>query len=329
VNRSELITRGLVLGAALSAIALPLAFWWRVPLVHARMAEAGGWNPAVMRATVGEPLHLRLTSDDVVHGFAVGHLDTPAVDVLPGKVSEVTLVFDEPGTYTYYCTRWCGLNHWRMRGTIEVQGDQPATVAINPPLYVSLGIDLDADRGAQALPAAKPVADAAEAALEAAPDRYRSVEYYRSHSPASVWQDLRAEAAFQDLDDQEVWGLTARLWRSNASPAVLAEGRELFAQNCAACHGEQGAGDGVFADNLAASTSQAAEHSPDQAASMIQKPASLADSSRMLAASPALLHGKILRGGMGTGMPSWGPLLTDSQVWSLVAHLYSFQFEYR
>jgi len=26
----------------------------------------------------------------------------------------------------------------------------------------------------------------------------------------------------------------------------------------------------------------------------------------MLGASPALLHGKIVRGGMGTGMPYWG-----------------------
>jgi mono/diheme cytochrome c family protein/plastocyanin len=329
VNRSEFIARSLVLGAALAAIAVPLAAWWRVPLVHASMPEAGGWNPAVMRATVGEPLHLRLTSDDVMHGFAVGHLDAPAVDVLPGKVSEVTLVFNEPGTYTYYCTRWCGLNHWRMRGTIEVDGGQPGGASINTPLYVSLGIDLDADRSAEVLPAAKPVAEAATLTPEPAPERYRSVEYYRSHSPASAWLDLRAQPVLQDLDDQEVWDLTARIWRSNTSPAILAEGKDLYAQNCAACHGEQGAGDGVFADDLAASSARSAAGSADPADGMIQKPASLVDPSRMLAASPALLHGKILRGGMGTGMPSWGPLFTESQVWSLVAHLYSLQFDYR
>jgi mono/diheme cytochrome c family protein len=49
----------------------------------------------------------------------------------------------------------------------------------------------------------------------------------------------------------------------------------------------------------------------------------------MLAASPALLHGKILRGGMGTGMPSWGAILTDDQAWDLVSYIYSFQFTYR
>ena len=48
----------------------------------------------------------------------------------------------------------------------------------------------------------------------------------------------------------------------------------------------------------------------------------------MLGASPALLQGKIVRGGMGTGMPYWGPIFTDEQIWSLVAYLWTFQFQY-
>jgi mono/diheme cytochrome c family protein len=48
----------------------------------------------------------------------------------------------------------------------------------------------------------------------------------------------------------------------------------------------------------------------------------------MLAASPARLQGKIIRGGMGTGMPYWGPIFTDEQIWNLVAFLSIFQFEY-
>ena len=31
----------------------------------------------------------------------------------------------------------------------------------------------------------------------------------------------------------------------------------------------------------------------------------------MLGASDAILEGKIIRGGMGTGMPYWGPIFTD------------------
>ena len=63
---------------------------------------------------------MRLISDDVVHGFAIGQTTSPAIDLPPGQVVESTLTFEQPGTYTFYCTRWCGPNHWRMRGVIEV-----------------------------------------------------------------------------------------------------------------------------------------------------------------------------------------------------------------
>jgi len=60
----------------------------------------------------------------------------------------------------------------------------------------------------------------------------------------------------------------------------------------------------------------------------MQTPANFTDPKRMLGASPVLLQGKILRGGMGTGMPMWGSIFTEEQIWDLVAYLYSFQFEY-
>ena len=59
-----------------------------------------------------------------------------------------------------------------------------------------------------------------------------------------------------------------------------------------------------------------------------QTPANFTDAKRMLGASPALLQGKILRGGMGTGMPSWGPIFTQKQTWDLIDFLYSFPFQY-
>jgi mono/diheme cytochrome c family protein len=60
----------------------------------------------------------------------------------------------------------------------------------------------------------------------------------------------------------------------------------------------------------------------------MQTPANFSDPARILGASPALLQGKILRGGMGTGMPMWGSIFSDKETWDLVAFLYSFQFEY-
>jgi len=37
-----------------------------------------------------------------------------------------------------------------------------------------------------------------------------------------------------------------------------------------------------------------------------------------------LLEGKIIRGGMGTGMPYWGPIFTSQQIENLVSYLFNF-----
>lgn len=140
MNRAELLSRILITVAIIGAGGAPLLVWLRTPLIHAKVAENGGWSPDVIHADAGEPIHLKLTSDDVVHGFAVGQMDMQSVNVLPGKVIELTLTFDKPGIYTFFCTRWCGLNHWRMRGTIEMAGVSDTPKPVSPPLYISLNL---------------------------------------------------------------------------------------------------------------------------------------------------------------------------------------------
>ena len=326
MKRPELISRILISVVVFGAIGTPLYFWSRTPLIHARVAENGGWNPNVIHANAGRPLTLHLTSDDVVHGFAVGQMDMQSVEVPPGKVADVTLTFDRPGTYTFFCTRWCGLNHWRMRGTIEVGGStsdpstgsgQPPTPA-SPPLYVSLGLDIDAPHDAPGIPESRPSAISGQ---QLAGDLLvdRSVDHYRSHSPYQVFGEWDASS----LTGSQRWDVVAYLWRSNTTSESLANGQRLYAQNCAACHGGNGAGNGVFADRIAADFGTAMPGANNG------RPADFTDAKRLLGASPALLQGKILRGGMGTGMPSWGPIFTQAQIWDLVAYLYSFQFTYQ
>jgi len=324
MKRPELISRFLIVTGILLAVGAPLFLWARSPLIHARMAEDGGWSPDVIQAEVGTPLHLKITSDDVVHGFAVGQMEMQSVDILPGKVTDITLNFDKPGIYTFFCTRWCGLNHWRMRGTIEVTGSpldlEPATV----PLYVSLDLDLDVPHDAPVVPNGKPSATSGQL-LETNLSIDQSADYYRSHSPYQVFSDLSATS----LTESQRWDVVAYLWQTNTTSASLANGKQLYAQNCAACHGENGAGDGVFADDLAIageSSMQTMEGAMDM---VMQSPVDFTDPQRMLGASPALLQGKILRGGMGTGMPMWGSIFTEQQIWDLIAYIYSFQFEYQ
>ena len=324
---SEQLARILILAGILLAVGAPLIFWTRTPLIHARMAEMGGWNPDVLKAEVGKPLHLSLTSDDVVHGFAIGQMNMEAPDVEPGKVTDVTLTFDKPGTYTFYCTRWCGVNHWRMRGTIEVSGSaaDPET-APSIPLYVTLGIDIDAPHEAPVVPESRPsAARGQQLATGLDISKFSNPESYRANSPYQIFERLDST----DLTDAEKWDLVAYTWQLNTTAEALANGQELYAQNCAACHGESGGGDGVFAEDLAAAgkaSMQSMDGSMDMA---MQTPADLTDEKRMLGASPALLEGKILRGGMGTGMPMWGSIFTESQIQNLIAYIYSFQFEYQ
>lgn len=323
MKRSELLSRILITTGIFLAVGVPLFFWSSTSLIHARMPENGGWSPDVIQANVNEPLLLRLTSDDVVHGFAVGQMDMQSVDILPGKVTDITLNFDKPGIYTFFCTRWCGLNHWRMRGTIEVGGSPSDPVPVSPPLYVSLNLDIDAPHDAPSIPYAQPFAvPGQDLASNILLDL--SSDYYRARSPYQVFGDLSDTT----LTESQRWDVVAYLWQSNTTPESLANGKQLYAQNCAACHGENGSGDGVFADELQAAGDASMQSMNGSMEMSMQTPVDFTDSTRMLGASPALLQGKILRGGMGTGMPMWGSIFTEEQIWDLIAYLYSFQFDY-
>ncbi len=313
------ITIGLALGIGLALIAGRWLAGWGAVEVRGRMAEFGGWAPAQLAAVVGEPLRLRLVSDDVTHGFAVGRTDWPAIDLPPGTMVETTLTFDQPGTYTFYCTRWCGLSHWRMRGTIEVTGGAGSVASSEPPLFVQLGLDIDAPHPPPVVPVHKPSAARGAALSLSLPGEYTGLDYLRVTSPAAAWQALRGDPALRILDDQQIWDAVALLYSSGSAAA---EAGRLYADNCAACHGERGAGDGVMAPALA----QNDDHAQMEFGAHTLAPSDFTDPA-LLGASPAALHGKITRGGMGTGMPYWGPIFTDAQIWALVEHLWTFQFD--
>ena len=293
--------------------------------VHARMPEQGGWMPGEITAKVNQPLRLRLESDDVTHSFAVGQMEMLPVDLYPGEAQEVSLTFDKPGKYTYYCTRWCGLNHWRMRGTIEVTGDDSTHKDLpgDKPLYLELGIDIDAPHLAEFTPNSIPVLEDSQFLFDQLPEEYRTQNYYRTHSPSDALKDLMDDKRTQSLEAETLWSYVYAIWDENSTSEQIEVGRELYAVNCAACHGEQGAGNGVFAG--------VAEHADGEEMGngsldghMLKTPTDFTDSASILGASPALLYGKIVRGGMGTGMPYWGPIFTDNQIWALISYIWTF-----
>jgi cytochrome c oxidase subunit 2 len=80
------------------------------------------WTVAPARAKVGESI-LVVRSKDVSHGVGVYDPDDTfitQVNVLPGVTQELAVDFDKPGTWTFRCMEYCGVDHHLMRNTLEV-----------------------------------------------------------------------------------------------------------------------------------------------------------------------------------------------------------------
>jgi len=296
----------------------------RVIDVVARTPEQGGFSPDRLQLRAGETVRLRLSSSDVVHGFTIPALGVDVEEIYPGKVVEVDVTPQKPGRYAFACTRWCGADHWRMRGVLEVAASEPAaggsTPALptpEPPLYQSLGVDIDAAPAmVDNLPTRQPSAGRGVSLGVALPPDLANAIARRTVSPADAFRRLRRDTGSGSLSDDDVWDLVTSAWLRNADPAAQARSETLYARDCAACHGSTGKGDGPAGVSLPGLSKM----DP----SMPSGPADFTDPSRMLGASDVALQGKLLRGGMGTGMPEFGSLYTDAELWGMVSHVRSF-----
>jgi cytochrome c oxidase subunit II len=62
---------------------------------------------------VGQTVLLKLTSEDVIHSFAVPELQG-RMDLIPGQTNSLWLEASEPGEYWGQCAEYCGLQHAHM-----------------------------------------------------------------------------------------------------------------------------------------------------------------------------------------------------------------------
>ncbi len=290
----------------------------RVITLTANVPANGGWQPDALRVNLGERVRLRIASPDVVHGLVIPALGIRVDEILPGHVQEVEFVASRVGKFPFACTRWCSVDHWRMRGVIEVMdpaNPNPPRATFAPPLYQQWNIDLDAMHPAQHIPLTRPsAARGASLAIVIAED-------WRVKSPSEVFAKLRADPALKSYSDEQLWDALALAYKRAAGDDAIARGQELYARDCAACHGETGKGDGPAGRSLPGMSAMDA--------TMKRGPADFTDAAQMLGASDVLLQGKILRGGMGTGMPEWRTLYTDSDMWDVISYLRSFVFDYK
>ena len=307
---------------------------WRTSAGHTRVIELtanapsnGGWQPDAVRVNIGERVRLRIAAPDVVHGFEIPALGIKVDEILPGHVEEVEFVATRAGRYPFACTRWCSVDHWRMRGVIEVidpANPNPPLPTVAPPLYQQMKIDIDAMHPAQNMPALRP--SAARGALLA--ERISVPGDLRMQSPSDVFAQLRGDPALKAYSDAQVWDAVAFAWKRASGDDAIARGQTLFARDCAACHGESGKGNGPAGRDLPGLAAMQTDTHTAHDANVKRGPADFTDASQMLGASDVLLQGKILRGGMGTGMPEWRTLYSDQDMWDVISFIRSFVFDY-
>lgn len=309
----------------------------RVIDVVAAAPEAGGFQPDSIRVAAGETVRLRFSVPDVTHGIAIGPglgIDLGHVD--PGQVKEVEVTFDRPGRYTLYCNSWCSPNHWRMRASIEVYDphNPEALAAAEQPdavleALVERGVDIDAPHPVHTLPAELPSAARGGQIVAGLDEQLlaelRDPAWRRMRRPVDAWS-LLVEAG---LSQAEAWDVVAYLWLADLDLERRQAAATLYAKNCAACHGERGDGRGPGADALVAQgIGQPGEMDGGHPGmSAAGQPPAFADAHTMLGGSSAIYYAKLRRGGMGTGMPSFGPVFTPEETWLLVDYLWTFVFD--
>jgi len=295
----------------------------RVIELTASAPDKGDWQPKDLRVQVSEKVRLRIKATDVIHGFVAPGLGLAVDEIAPGHVAEIEFVATQPGRYVFACSRWCSVDHWRMRGVIEViDPTNPAPVPMSPstpPLYQQLNIDLDAPHLAAAIPTTRPSAARGDALDIALPSDLHNASSLRRLAPADVFQRLRADPTYGALSDAELWDMVALAWLRVTLDGSLQRGRQLYGRDCAACHGQMGKGDGPAGRNLPGLAAMQAGAKSG--------PADFTDAGRMLGASDVLLQGKILRGGMGSGMPEWGSLYGETDMQDVIAYIRSFLFD--
>ena len=104
--------------------------------------EAPQWyfEPAVIEVNPGETVRFVVISADIMHGFAINELGVNlplSPDVAASQ--EVVIPRDIPeGTYTMYCSIFCGIGHPYMKGAVII-GERGFEIGRILP-YIATGI---------------------------------------------------------------------------------------------------------------------------------------------------------------------------------------------
>jgi cytochrome c oxidase subunit 2 len=124
-------------------------WWWEVRY------EPGDDSDAIvlaneLRVPAGRPVHIELTTSDVIHSFWVPTL-AGKVDMIPGRTNHLVIQAAEPGVYRGQCAEYCGGQHALMAFYVVAEPEpaferwlareaRPASVPTDP--FLRLGYDM-------------------------------------------------------------------------------------------------------------------------------------------------------------------------------------------
>jgi cytochrome c oxidase subunit 2 len=90
------------------------------PKVIAVTAKRFEFLPHELKLKKGETVTLRITSEDVEHGFFNRKMKIDT-DIAAGQSADVTITPDQEGKFIIICDHFCGSGHGNMHLAVEVE----------------------------------------------------------------------------------------------------------------------------------------------------------------------------------------------------------------
>jgi cytochrome c oxidase subunit II len=89
------------------------------PRVIEIKAKKFAFSPSEITLKKGEPVILRLSTEDRTHGFLLKPLKIDT-DISPGKATDIAVTPTASGQYVAICDHYCGTGHGNMKMKVTV-----------------------------------------------------------------------------------------------------------------------------------------------------------------------------------------------------------------
>ena len=204
-------------GEAYEVTATGYQWWFKFEYAAEKVSVNNAEAPLVtaneLVIPVGRPIRIHVRTVDVIHSFWVPKL-AGKVDMIPNRANLLWLQADKPGYFWGQCAEYCGDSHAVMRFRV---------IALAQP-------EFDAWLARQKTAAREVAANAGGPARA----QFASLRTFKQNE-AGITEQF-------DVNPLEAWKAKQEP-EKNEDPALVAQGRKLFAEKaCASCHTVRGHG---------------------------------------------------------------------------------------